>query len=146
MTDATHTEPSYLALDPGDTTGFAFFDERGLLLKMGQFKQDVEMQWLNDNLKPELKAVIIEDYKNYAWKKQKNWSRNTTSKLIGKIEMTCEMRTVPYYLQQANVKSIGYLYAGLGEAPSNHSISHQYDAVAHGTYWLRVNGILQPEE
>lgn len=135
---------SYVALDPGETTGWATFDENGEVLKYGQFHQTEQTKVLTELIHDKVKAVIIEDYQNYAWKQQKRWSRNQTSKNIGAIEMLCEMRNIPYHLQPANIKSIGYKFAGLGEAPSNHSISHQYDAVAHGTYWLRVNGILKP--
>lgn len=137
-------ETAYIALDPGETTGWAKFDSQGDITSFGQFNLGEQNQWLNDNIVEGLKGVIIEDYKNYAHKRQKNWSRNQTSKNIGKIEMLCDLRSVPYYLQPANVKAIGYKWAGLGEAPSNHSISHQFDAVAHGTYWLRQNGILKP--
>jgi hypothetical protein len=48
---------------------------------------------------------------------------------------------VPLTLQPATAKNSGYLWAGLSSAPTNHAISHQYDAVAHGIYWLQVNGI-----
>lgn len=134
----------YLALDPGETTGWALFDEQGEILKYGQFKQSEQNQWLSDNLTSDLKAVIVEDYKNFGWKQQKRWSRNQTSKNIGAIEMLCELRRVPYFLQPSSDKAIGYKWAGLGQAPSNHAISHQFDAVAHGTYWLRSRGILKP--
>lgn len=137
-------ETKYIALDPGETTGWAKFDEQGECIGFGQFTQAEQTKWLNDSITSEVLCVIVEDYKNYAWQKQKKWSRNQTSKNIGAIEMICELRGVPYYLQPANVKSIGYKWAGLGEAPSAHHISHQFDAVAHGTYWLRVNSILKP--
>lgn len=134
----------YIALDPGETTGWAAFDKEGQILAMGQFKQKEQSKWLDENITSNLLAVIVEDYRNYSWQKQKKWSRNQTSKNIGAIEMICELRNVPYFLQPANVKKIGYKWAGLGEAPSNHAISHQYDAVAHGTYWLRTKLILKP--
>ena len=107
---------AYLALDPGETTGWALFDSEGNILKYGQFRQEQQNEWLSDNLTSDLKAVICEDYKNHAWKKQKNWSRNQTSKNIGAIEMLCSMRGVPCYLQQNTIKSIGYKYMGMEEA------------------------------
>lgn len=137
-------EPAYLAIDPGETSGWASFNAKGIILAMGQFKQAEQNKWLDENIKATLKEVIIEDYKNYSWQQQKKWSKNQTSKNIGAIEMICELRGVPYYLQGAHVKKIGYKFAGLGEAPTNHAISHQYDAVAHGTYRLRTTGILTP--
>lgn len=134
----------YLALDPGETTGWATFDHQGKPLAMGQFAQSEQTKQLTALIHSDLKAVIVEDYRNFGWKEQKKWSQNQTSKNIGAIEMLCELRGVPYHLQPANIKKIGYMWAGLGAAPSNHKISHQYDAHVHGVYWLRTNGILAP--
>jgi hypothetical protein len=131
---------AYIALDPGETTGWAKFNDVGEVIAYGQYTQAEQTGWLTKNI-TDLKAVIIEDYRNYSWEKQKRWSRNQTSKNIGGIEMICEMRKIPYFLQPANIKSIGYKWAGLGAAPTNHSISHQFDAVAHGVYWLTIKNI-----
>lgn len=136
-------EWSYLAIDPGETTGWAAFDESGVIIAIGQFKQTEQNDWLDEHIKPTLKTVITEDYQNHAWKRQKNWSRNQTSKNIGSIEAFCHIRRIPIVLQRNTVKSIGYKFMGM-VPPSDHSISHQYDAAAHGTYWLRTNGILLP--
>ena len=136
--------PRYLALDPGETTGWAKFDEDGAVLSMGQYKQADQTKWLTEHLTSDLLAVICEEYRIYNQKQQKRWSRNQTSKNEGAIQLLSEMRGVPFFLQPANVKAIGYKQSGLGKAPTNHAISHQYDAVAHGTYWLRGRGILKP--
>lgn len=137
------TEYAYIALDPGETTGWAGFDNKGIIQAYGQFTQDEQTKWLDENITPNVKMVIIEEYRNYKGGTFRGQT-NQTSKNIGAIEMICELRVVPYTRQPANIKKIGYKFAGLGEAPTNHSISHQYDAVAHGVYWLRVNGILIP--
>ena len=137
-------EPKYLALDPGETTGWAKFNKDGVIIEYGQYVQGEQTKWLTENLTSDLEAVICEEYRIYNPKRQKRWSRNETSKNEGAIQLLCEMRQVPFHLQPANVKAIGYKWAGLGQAPSNHAISHQFDAVAHGTYWLRQKGILKP--
>lgn len=134
-------ETSYVAFDPGLTSGFACFDADGDVIKMGQFKMINLTETLSYLITEGLKAVICEDYRNHGWTQQKRWSRNDTSKIIGKIELMCELRSVPCHLQSNTVKAIGYRWAGLGEAPSNHDISHQYDAVAHGVFWLQQNGV-----
>lgn len=132
----------YLAIDPGDTTGWAHFDENGKLVAYGQVKEAEFNKWLLKELTDnELTAVITEDYINHGWQQQKRWSKNKTSKKIGGIEALCSAYSVPVHLQRNTCKPIGYKWAGLS-APSNHSISHQFDAVAHGTYWLTQNGIL----
>lgn len=135
---------SYLALDPGETTGFAFFDDQGIIIEMGQFKQAQQQEWLAANIEPTLKGVVCEDYRNHGHTQQKKWSRNQTSKNIGAIEMICTLRGVPVFLQPNTVKKIGYMWGGLEGPPSNHAISHQYDAYAHGVYWLQRMGIRKP--
>ena len=134
----------YLALDPGETTGWATFDDKGVIIEWGQVIQADLHKWLDKTITSDLRAVISEEYRIYSSRRQRQWSRNQTSKNEGAIEAICSLRDVPFFLQPANVKKIGYLWAGLGAAPSNHSISHQWDAVAHGTFWLRSKGILKP--
>lgn len=139
----------YVAFDPGDTTGWAAFDEIGSLVVMGQFGLDAQTQVLTELISntPNLKAVICEDYRNHGFagaRAQKRWSRNQTSKNIGKIELLTEMRGAVLCLQPNTVKSVGYAWGGLDGPPSNHSISHQYDAYAHGIYWVQRNGIREP--
>lgn len=137
------SKSSYLAVDPGHTIGWATFDEQGSMLNMGQVKMEHFNREFDTLLHSDLKAVICEDYRNHGWTQQKRWGRNETSKIIGKFELLADLRGVPLYLQPNTHKPIGYKWAGLKEAPSNHSISHQYDAVAHGIYWLTVNNIRQ---
>lgn len=132
----------YLAIDPGHTSGFAIFDSKGEVVDYGQFYMDkvvTELKQLFDQY--DFHTVIVEDYRNYGHMQQKKWSRNDTSKIIGKIETLSELNEVKVVLQGAHVKPIGYKWAGLKEAPANHSISHQFDAIAHGVYWLQQNGI-----
>ena len=131
---------SYLALDPGETIGWASFDENGNGITYGQFRYEVFIQSVEELIHPDLKAVITEDYLNHGFMQQKKWSKNITSKVIGKIEVMCELRKVPLVMQRNTVKNIGYMWAGM-EPPSNHSISHQTDAFAHGVYYLQSNGI-----
>jgi hypothetical protein len=132
---------SYLAIDPGHTIGWATFDEEGNILEYGQTKMEHFNKDFDKLLHSALKGVITEDYRNHPWMKQKGWGRNETSQIIGKIEMLAEMRQIPLHFQRNTVKSIGYKWAGLKQAPSNHAISHQYDAIAHGVYWLQSNNI-----
>lgn len=154
--DAPVGDIYYVALDPGDTTGWAAFDEAGELLCLGQFTNLDQTRALTHLISnaPNLLTVVVEDYRNYKHKTfgygnngQKGGSRNQTSKNIGKIELITEMRDdgVKCVLQGASFKPIGYRWGGLpGGAPSNHAISHCYDAYAHGIYFLQLNGIRKP--
>lgn len=134
----------YLALDPGDTTGWAQFGEDGGLIAYGQVKESEYNKWLNEQLTAgTIKIVICEDYRNHGWVQQKRWSQNKTSKKIGGLEALANVYGIRVVLQPNTVKSIGYMWGGI-EKPSNHSISHQFDAYAHGVYFLQQEGIRKP--
>lgn len=136
---------TYLAIDPGEGgttggTGWCLFDRKGNATAYGQVKTPDLTKVLTEILHSGLLGVVVEDYRNHGWTQQKKWSKNVTSKHIGKIEMLAEMRSVPVHLQPNTVKSIGYMWMGM-EPPTNHAISHQFDAMAHGVYWLQSSGI-----
>lgn len=131
---------TYLAIDPGETIGWATFDSNGDGISFGQSRYETFVSDFETLIHSGLKCIIVEDYRNHGWQQQKRWSRNITSKIIGKIETLAELRGVRIVLQPNTVKKLGYMYAGI-EVPDNHSISHQTDAYAHGVYWLQTNGI-----
>lgn len=136
--------PVYLAIDPGDMTGWATFDASGDLLDMGQVPELDFNRWLSHALVDTIKVVICENYLNAVYNAKIHISRrnrsNKTSKKIGAVETLCDIKGISVVLQPNTNKPIGYGYAGL-EQPKNHAISHQYDAVAHGTYYLVKNNI-----
>jgi hypothetical protein len=136
--------PKYLAVDPGDTTGYARFNDLGDIISFGQIKESDFNDWLRDELGDnKYLRVICEDYRNHAWTRQTNWSRNKTSKKIGGLEAICNFFKIELVLQPNTVKAIGYMWGGI-EVPTNHSISHQFDAYAHGVYHLQQEGIRKP--
>lgn len=134
---------SYLAIDPGETIGWASFNDLGDLITMGQFRFENFNEEMDKLLHSDLKQVIIEDYVNYGHKQQKRWTRNNTSKIIGKIELLADLRSVSWVRQPANNYGIGAMWGGF-EIPTDHSISHQFVAAAHGIYWLQTNGVREP--
>jgi len=142
FTDLDDLDPNYdyLAIDPGETAGWATFNAKGEVVQIGQYTVAEQNKALKLLIKPGLKKVIIEDYKNHGWTNQKKWSRNQTSKNIGKTELACDLNNVPYVLQPNTAKGMGFMYLGI-EEPKNHAIGHQFVAMAHGVYWLQNNGI-----
>ncbi len=151
---------TYLAIDPGEhnrpggSTGWATFDDLGEIITFGQIQNHKITSFVDEKLKKgDVKAVICEDYINFTGKRYaaaRNWSKNKTSVAIGRVEAICELHNVPLHKQPSSILPIGYKYLGI-EPPSNHDISHQFSAAAHGTYWLHQNGILKvganiPEE
>lgn len=142
FTNLDDVDPNYeyVAFDPGETTGWATFDSEGAVVQIGQFVMSEQNRALKILIKPGLKKCIIEDYKNFAWMQQKKWSRNQTSKNIGKMEMVCDIHEVEYVLQPSTNKGMGFMYLGM-EEPKNHAIGHQFCAMAHGVFYLQSNGI-----
>lgn len=131
----------YLAIDPGETIGWATFTHDGEINEYGQVRMENFTDWAKQYITEDLLGVICEDYKNHGWTQQKKWGRNETSQIIGKIELMCDLHGIKLHFQPNTVKRIGYMWSGLGNAPSNHKISHQFDAIAHGVYWLVKNSI-----
>ncbi|HEY0750017.1 MAG TPA: hypothetical protein VGD26_02610 [Chitinophagaceae bacterium] len=139
--------PAYLAIDPGDTSGWATFDWQGNLIGMGQVKEADFVEKFTDLLTSDLQHVIIEDYVLFQHKAMAQTNARgrklKTAKMVGQLEMLANLRDVPYTKQESGRYRIGAMWGGF-EIPSNHSISHQYVAAAHGIFWLQSNGIRKP--
>lgn len=129
-----------LALDPGETIGWAVF-EKGELTNWGQLKCEAPAQFrdvedLIDQHKPEF--IVCEAYRIYSWKRDQHvWSDLLTVRLIGAIELLCIQREISFETQMAAIgkgfctdsklKTWGYW------KPSQR---HARDAIRHGCYWL----------
>jgi len=143
MAEGEEKVPRYLFIDPGETYGWAGFNGIGQVVAFGQFDYHGDVRVIDNLISPSIVFVGIEDYRNYSYTQQKRWSRNQTSKNIGKIETVCELKQVPFALIMSGNKTTGYLMLGL-EPPKNHSISHKFDAAAHGANFLTIHGIRDP--
>jgi|BioPla2DNA2_1021312.scaffolds.fasta_scaffold122969_2 hypothetical protein len=132
-----------LTIDPGETTGWAFF-KYGELSTTGQIV--IDKHNLADSIEPLMNdiqptVVVLENYRVYPWKmKQHSWSNLFTPQLIGAIQYLCSQRKIPVYLQMANqaktfctddkLKTWGFWRRGE---------KHARDAIRHGCYWLLFN-------
>lgn len=139
----TIEDTRYLAIDPGETIGWANFLENGTIFEMGQFRYENINRELDLLLHSKLKHVITEDFIRFKHVRQKGGGRNSTSEVIGKIELLADLRSVAHSRQLSSVYKVGAAWGGF-EIPSNHSISHQWVAAAHGIYWLQQHGIRKP--
>lgn len=137
---------SLIAVDPGETVGFAWF-RKGDLRHAGQTSwrelpdEDtiktlgLFFQRLLINYEPV--HVVIEDYKIYEHKsKMHSWSDLITPRLIGAMQIICHLREIPLTMQMASSKQFctngklrhwGYYKEGM---------PHANDAIRHGCYWL----------
>lgn len=141
----------YLALDPGDNTGWATFDASGNLVNQGLSPSHAGREGLYKLLQEwhqfeKLKIIICEDYLLYPWKgKEQSWSPMDTVRVIGVIEYWCFLTGRQLVLQNASIKSQGYRYAGMKET-KNKLASHAENAYIHGVYYLQKFGIRKPQQ
>lgn len=129
-----------LALDPGETTGWATFEGQAMV-NSGQIKGPTlfdcyrQIRALIDLTDPH--DLVMENYKIYAWKaKDHSWSELFTPKLIGAIECLMAERDCVVKMQMAQqakgfctddrLKLFGFWPDG----------KHARDAVRHAVYYL----------
>jgi len=132
-----------LALDPGETLGWAMFKD-GRLYSIGQEQlvhnresiDFTKIEKVVGNANPSV--VVCEGYRVYPWKRDAHvWAELITPRIIGAIEMVCSVNNIPLYFQSAaaakgfcsnkKLKNWGYYHE---------SFKHGRDAVRHGCYWL----------
>lgn len=132
-----------LCLDPGKTTGWAFF-EKGKLIKWGQVPdcyddQNIDaskLMQLFEELQPDF--ILYEDYRVYTHKLDRHsFSPVMTVRLLGVIEAYCQMKAIKTHKQMAStaknfctdakLESWGFWKPGM---------RHSRDAIRHGCYFL----------
>lgn len=141
-----------LALDPGGTTGWAYFEQLHLV-EAGQIVgTHIGIQDLILHYAPEV--LVMEDYKIYPWKaKQHNFSGGETIRLIGAVEALAASNPgrLRLVLQMAHVgksfcKDDKLRRWGLYQNGQRHA----NDAVRHGAHYLlfehRKLGKRRPKE
>jgi len=138
------TAAHYLAVDPGETTGWATFNEDGTAINYGSAHGRIEVYQLLAATQP--KVLIVEDFELFPWKaKEQSWSDFETVRVIGAIEFWAYAKSATVILQLPNIKAIGYKWAGLSLAKAKRD-SHERDAYVHGIYYLQKNGIRKPQQ
>ncbi len=138
------TPERLLCLDPGDTTGFAFFRD-GVLTSYEQCSRKSEtMLQLIEHYRPQV--ITCERYVIYSWKTETHaWSDVPTLRLIGVIEFICMQKKIMLVMQgtqavknfctDKRLKEWGYF---------NKEKKHSMDAVRHGCFYL-LFGKLKPK-
>ncbi len=139
--DKVLTSCRVLAIDPGETSGFATFEDADLV-DTGELKtKDMDLgvaaiSGVLEHFKPEV--LVCEDYRIYGWKtKDHAWSSLHTPQLIGAINTLAIWAGVPMVKQSAQVakqfctndKLQQWNYYRKGEP-------HGRDAVRHGCYYI----------
>lgn len=135
----------YLAIDPGKNTGYALFDDKGLSKYMGvikgedKFLDELELMVTSQPVK----IIILEAFRNRPGTAHSNWSKNETSQHIGAIKRIARKAGITIVEQEPSpCLVIGLKFLGLGETYKGKHVPDEVSALAHGTYYLRKNGIL----
>lgn len=138
-------ESLYIALDPGDTTGYATFYSDGSIKDMEYYSMDEVRSRFEQDIWNHPLAVICEDWRLYPdAARHFYFSPMPTAKLIGWLEGVCYMQSIDFILQAAQIKASGYKMWGRKPLPKSNPMNHAYDAVVHGRHYLIKNGIIQP--
>lgn len=129
----------YLAIDPGLTTGWASFDHEGKPLGFDEIKgYDEFLDWFEEQ-SPGL--IIIERYRNRGGAIN-GFSDMPTSQHIGAIKRIARKKKVPIIEQDPSpCLSVGLRFLGLYATYRGKHVPDKVSALAHGTYYLRKQGI-----
>ena len=138
--DSTWQPPEkLLALDPGETIGWAVF-EQGKFLECGQKESKnhpaKSIQELFQDVQPTM--VVAEDYKVYAHKSDAHkWNDLFTPRLLGMIELLSDQYKIPLHLQMAGtVKQFCNAHKLMEWGFYKPGKRHADDAIKHATYFL----------
>ena len=131
-----------LVVDPGDTTGFALFQDNGIFIAKDQANFEDMLQILHDTR--HIERIVVEDYRLRAGKQaQQTGSRFQAVQVIGALKYHAFLHDIPFELATVQAKALGSMYSGV-KPPSDHKKSHEIDAYNIGIYWLVDNKIIEP--
>lgn len=137
-----------LAIDPGETNGWAVLDGFGKPLGFGQGNMEQLYNFCKHFERvygSEPGTVVIESYRVLPTARSLKANVGTklrTVEAIGIIKGFCLEWNCTVVEQEPGIKPIGYKWAGL-KPPKNHKYSHQTDALVHGYYYLVKSGAVK---
>lgn len=140
--------PIYLALDPGEASGWATFNSVGSLLRVGTTFSMEEFFTLIRKYVYELgvKTVICENYRIFDFKlNAHSYKEVPTIRRIGAVEYVCNQCHTELVFQSTDNRDMGYMWGGIKKAKDK-AMSHPLDAYAHGVYYLQRQGIRTPQQ
>lgn len=132
-----------LGVDPGKNTGYAVITIEDRQIKAtGEF--GIDKNESVDSLKlliPTADIVVVEDFlirPDKARKGNFDYNNMVAPRVIGKIEMLCEISQIPLRKQPASVKPPAYGMANMKYVPGKKG-THWQDAFAHACYYAVKN-------
>lgn len=138
----------YLAIDPGKTTGWAGFDERGNLIGCGKVTgHDAFLDWLEEQA---FKTMVLENYKvgrSGGSQFTHSFGDVPTLQIIGAIKRIAKKQSAKVIEQSPNEMYIGLRYLGLWSkyraGGKKLHVPDDQSALAHGVYYLVKHKIRQ---
>lgn len=133
-----------ISVDPGESTGIAFWEDDGTLISRTTYDMDqlLEFTTIDDR---SIKVIVCEDYRLRQGKQMvQTGSRFVAVQVIGALKSLAKRVGAKFVLQPANVLTVAALHSGI-KRPSNHAISHDIDAYNHGYYYFETKGLLHPK-
>lgn len=136
-----------LALDPGETTGWALFNVEGAIQRMGEAKYGKPLKQMLFDTVPDY--IVVEQFRvrtrraGEANKMRyvKEFDEVPAARAIGFIESRAIELGLEVYFQEPNVMESASKMFGL---PLNRS--HQLNAALHGLFWLHKWRRLTPKD
>lgn len=140
----------WLSIDPGETTGWALWDDEDLLeagqtpLRQfidGVYQALVAPESVPPGLSPAYEGVgrlVVEDWQLYPWKsKELAWDYCRTARGIGALELIARLAGIELVLQPAAIKERAEA-AGAENLFVHplHENRHANDAIRHGVYYM----------
>lgn len=120
-----------LALDPGETTGFAYTDGNELLT--GSCKGVLGLHNTLKQLQPE--TIVCESYTLFPWKAQgQAWSTIPSAEMIGIVKLYTDLRRTILVMQAPSIKSNAQKKFDLKNVKCSNQ--HEKDAALHLLYYL----------
>lgn len=128
-----------LGIDPGKSSGYALIEVIDRVIKpTGEQGVDVNESVKNINrLLVEADVVVIEDFlirPDKARKGNFDYNNMVAPRVIGKVEMLCEINEKPIVKQPSSLKPPAYGFANLKYVPGKKG-QHWQDAYAHACYY-----------
>lgn len=130
----------YLAIDPGNTTGWAIFDDNGETIEFNEITgHDAFLDWLDERTES-FDEVIIEEYRVRNQQFNHQGSTIPTVQLIGAITRWARKRGIPISMQPSSVLPIACKFVGYPYRQGSH-VPDRISALAHGVFWLQKKKI-----
>jgi hypothetical protein len=137
------SDPYYLAVDPGETSGVAVFDSQGLILDMCEVESLKNLVLYLEAIPQTIRHIIYEGYTIFPGKALAHTgSEVETVQAIGAIRSAGYRRGTEFTKQFSNILPIAQQWTGK-KVPSSGSHGHdEWSAYNHGMYYLIKNQIV----